>query len=95
MIYNTDPFSNLWINASNPDDDKVGLFVYPTPEVFWKNLKQEIPNLVMYILLDLSNNQLSGEIPDSLGSLKSLKLLNLSHNKLSEKYPWPLETWRA
>jgi Leucine-rich repeat (LRR) protein len=32
-------------------------------------------------------NQLSGEIPASLGNLKVLKLLNISHNNLSRKVP--------
>ncbi|RVW48741.1 Leucine-rich repeat receptor-like serine/threonine-protein kinase [Vitis vinifera] len=57
--------------------------------VNWKNSKQGIPsdNLNMYTLLDLSNNQLSGQIPASLGALKALKLLNISRNKLSGKIP--------
>jgi hypothetical protein len=32
-------------------------------------------------------NQLSGEIPTSLGSLKALKILNISHNNLSGMVP--------
>lgn len=32
-------------------------------------------------------NQLSGAIPASLGTLKGLKLLNISHNNLSGKIP--------
>ena len=57
--------------------------------VNWKNSKQGISsdNLNMYTLLDLSNNQLSGQIPASLGTLRALKLLNISHNKLSGKIP--------
>ncbi|KAJ9697694.1 hypothetical protein PVL29_007020 [Vitis rotundifolia] len=57
--------------------------------VNWKNSKQGISsdNLNIYTLLDLSNNQLSGQIPASLGALKALKLLNISHNKLSGKIP--------
>ena len=38
-------------------------------------------------MLDLSNNQLSGQIPTSLGALKALKLFNISSNKLSGKIP--------
>ena len=41
----------------------------------------------MYFLLDLSNNQLSSEIPASLSAFKALKMLNLSYNKLSGKIP--------
>ena len=57
--------------------------------VNWKKSKQGLPshNIDMYFLLGLSNNQLSGEIPASLGGLKALKMLNLSYNKLSGKIP--------
>ena len=53
--------------------------------VNWKKSKQGLSsdNLLLYYLLDLSMNQLSGEIPTSFGSLKALKLLNISHNNLS------------
>ncbi|KAK7380601.1 hypothetical protein VNO78_33116 [Psophocarpus tetragonolobus] len=37
--------------------------------------------------LDLSNNQLSGQIPDCLSHFESLVYLDLSHNKLSGKIP--------
>ncbi|KAJ9128421.1 hypothetical protein P3X46_035041 [Hevea brasiliensis] len=33
--------------------------------------------------IDLSGNKFTGEIPQSIGKLKSLKLLNLSHNQLT------------
>jgi Leucine-rich repeat (LRR) protein len=57
--------------------------------VNWKKSKQGLSfnNLKNYSLLDLSMNQLSGEIPASLGSLKALKLLNISHNNLSGRVP--------
>ena len=57
--------------------------------VNWNKSKQGLSShdLDMYFLLDLSSNQLSGEIPASLGTLKALKLLNISHNKLSGKIP--------
>ena len=53
----------------------------------WKKSQQGLSNhnLDLYFLLDLSMNQLSGEIPDTLGSLKALKLLNISHNNLYGK----------
>lgn len=44
------------------------------------------------ILVDLSNNSLSGEIPSSLGNLKALENLNLSHNNLSGSVPNSLGT---
>ncbi|CAI0457495.1 unnamed protein product [Linum tenue] len=58
-------------------------------EVFWKTHHQGLPNkhLGLYTFLDLSNNQLTGAIPDSLGNLRSLKELNFSHNSLSGQIP--------
>lgn len=38
-------------------------------------------------ILDLSNNNLNGEIPTSIGNLSSLRLLNLSGNQLGWKIP--------
>ncbi|XP_030973986.1 receptor-like protein 46 [Quercus lobata] len=57
--------------------------------VNWKKSKQGLSfkNLKLYSLLDLSSNQLSGEIPASLGSLKALKLLNVSFNNLHGRIP--------
>ncbi|KAE8653470.1 hypothetical protein Csa_006926 [Cucumis sativus] len=45
------------------------------------------PNLDIYVLLDLSGNHLSGQIPTSIGDLKSIKLLNLADNNLSGNIP--------
>ena len=38
-------------------------------------------------MIDLSSNQFQGEIPDALGRLKFLRLLNLSHNRLTGHIP--------
>jgi len=43
-------------------------------------------------ILDVSNNQLKGEIPDCWNSLKSLQYLDLSNNKLSGKIPLSIGT---
>lgn len=40
--------------------------------------------------LDLSNNELSGEIPRKLGNLQRMRALNLSHNSLSGLNTWKL-----
>ncbi|KAJ9555961.1 LOW QUALITY PROTEIN: hypothetical protein OSB04_010575 [Centaurea solstitialis] len=57
--------------------------------VNWKSNFQDLSShsLDMYSLLDLSNNKISGEIPASLGNLKSLKVLNISNNNISGHIP--------
>uniref|UniRef100_A0A804KR26 Uncharacterized protein n=1 Tax=Musa acuminata subsp. malaccensis TaxID=214687 RepID=A0A804KR26_MUSAM len=40
--------------------------------------------------LDLSNNRLTGEIPEGIGDLAELKNLNLSRNHLQGKIPWDI-----
>ena len=41
-------------------------------------------------MLNLSNNNLTGHIPLSLGDLTTLESLDLSQNKLSGRIPWQL-----
>ncbi|XP_030928124.1 receptor-like protein 46 [Quercus lobata] len=55
----------------------------------WKKSTQGLSwkNLNIYSLLDLSMNQLSGEIPTTLDSLKALKTFNVSHNNLYGRIP--------
>lgn len=40
--------------------------------------------------MDLSYNQLTGEVPRELGGLTSLRSLGLHHNRLSGVIPWEL-----
>ncbi|KAG4203785.1 hypothetical protein ERO13_A04G005750v2 [Gossypium hirsutum] len=47
----------------------------------------DLPNLLQLTHLDLSMNQLSGQIPRSLGNLLQLTHLDLSHNQLSGQVP--------
>ncbi|KAJ6835169.1 putative leucine-rich repeat receptor-like protein kinase [Iris pallida] len=49
----------------------------------WKHLSQEYD----LIVLDLSSNNLSGRIPNTIGSLSSLEVLHLSNNSLSGEIP--------
>ena len=43
--------------------------------------------LRIFISIDLSSNAFQGEIPNKLGSLNPLTVLNLSHTSLSENIP--------
>ncbi|KAI3892334.1 hypothetical protein MKW92_015253 [Papaver armeniacum] len=55
---------------------------------FSGSIPPQIGNLdSVQILLDLSYNQFSGEIPSAFGKLTKLITLNLSHNKLSGSIP--------
>ncbi|KAF3434323.1 hypothetical protein FNV43_RR25426 [Rhamnella rubrinervis] len=49
---------------------------------------EKIPNI--FTTIDLSKNNFDGEIPKSVGNLKSLKGLNLSHNKIWGHIPTSL-----
>uniref|UniRef100_A0A2N9FMY9 Leucine-rich repeat-containing N-terminal plant-type domain-containing protein n=1 Tax=Fagus sylvatica TaxID=28930 RepID=A0A2N9FMY9_FAGSY len=49
-----------------------------------------IGDLNGFQLLNLSNNNLTGHIPLSLGNLTTLESLDLSQNKLSGQIPWQL-----
>ncbi|PWA38847.1 Leucine-rich repeat-containing protein [Artemisia annua] len=55
--------------------------------VNWKKSSQRLGNPRLFVLLDLSSNNISGKIPTSLGNLKALKQLNISHNKISGNIP--------
>ncbi|KAL7250012.1 hypothetical protein ACSBR1_012079 [Camellia fascicularis] len=50
-----------------------------------KRLYQEIQKA--FIAIDLSNNKFEGEIPESLGRLNGLQVLNLSYNNLNGVIP--------
>ncbi|KAJ6830634.1 putative leucine-rich repeat receptor-like protein kinase [Iris pallida] len=54
---------------------------------------KEPPNCWKYdlIVLDFSSNNLSGGIPDTIGSLSSLEALHLSNNSLSGEIPLSLQ----
>ncbi|KAF2288205.1 hypothetical protein GH714_004989 [Hevea brasiliensis] len=88
-IFSQIPFPSFWLQENRKLNDFKGSWKLHDLEVFWKKLKQGLPSqhLQMYICLDLSSNQLSGEIPDCLGVMKNLKSFNLSNNKLSGKIP--------
>jgi Leucine-rich repeat (LRR) protein len=53
-------------------------------DLTWKGVEIEFPKIQSTIrVLDLSNNNFTGEIPKVIGKLKALQQLNLSHNSLT------------
>ncbi|XP_022769543.1 probable inactive leucine-rich repeat receptor kinase XIAO [Durio zibethinus] len=65
--------SNIWMMGTY-DDHLL---------VIWKGLEQEYgKTLGLLKIIDLSSNQLSGEIPEEIASLQGLITLNLSRNML-------------
>ncbi|XVF78373.1 hypothetical protein PTKIN_Ptkin14bG0126400 [Pterospermum kingtungense] len=54
----------------------------------WKGQKQKYAKILgLLLLIDLSSNQLTGEIPDGITSLRELAALNLSRNVLTGNIP--------
>ncbi|XVF78379.1 hypothetical protein PTKIN_Ptkin14bG0127000 [Pterospermum kingtungense] len=54
----------------------------------WKGKKQQYAKILgLLLVIDLSSNRLTGEIPDELTSLRELVALNLSRNILTGKIP--------
>ncbi|KNA06913.1 hypothetical protein SOVF_176710 [Spinacia oleracea] len=55
----------------------------------WKREERKFDKSVeLYILIDLSHNELEGEIPDGITSLKGLISIDLSRNKLHGTIPY-------
>ena len=78
-----------WTNVTNwlrnvPMSDWFGVSAGSTNQVIGPQSRSSVAGLSQ---LDLSNNQLTGEIPTELGSLSSLVYLDLSENALSGTIP--------
>ena len=78
-----------WTNVTNwlrnvPMSDWYGVSAGSTNQVIGPQSRSSVAGLSQ---LDLSNNQLTGEIPPELGSLSSLVYLDLSENALSGTIP--------
>ncbi|KAL9334521.1 hypothetical protein Peur_071702 [Populus x canadensis] len=68
----------IYLNATNYTS-----YVYSI-EMTWKGVEIEFRKIQSTIrILDLSNNNFTGEIPKVIGKLKALHQLNLSHNSLT------------
>ncbi|EOY11886.1 Serine-threonine protein kinase, putative [Theobroma cacao] len=67
--------------------DQVKYF-YDSLYITTKGLDMEFPNILKILMvIDFSNNQFHGQIPEILGELHSLIVLNLSHNGLTGPIP--------
>ncbi|XP_058214632.1 receptor-like protein 33 [Rhododendron vialii] len=84
------------IDGGNPPSDlnhlrfetTTGTYYEDTMTLINKGLEMELVKiLTIFTALDFSNNRFKGEIPDTIGDLKSLYALNLSHNALTGSIP--------
>ncbi|TYI41991.1 hypothetical protein ES332_A01G066600v1 [Gossypium tomentosum] len=67
-------------------------------KVTMKRLEIELDldkSLTDFTLIDFSNNQFNGRIPEALGELHALLVLNLSHNSLNDTLPPSLANMAA
>ncbi|CAN1266492.1 Receptor-like protein 12 [Linum perenne] len=63
--------------------------------VIVKGTEREYPKILnIFVLLDVSNNNFVGEIPETIGHLESLELLNLSNNHFTGHIPQSFEQLR-
>ncbi|XP_058111840.1 receptor-like protein 7 [Magnolia sinica] len=68
------------------------VYYQDTVTVMIKGLERELTKiLTIFTAVDLSNNYFQGDIPASLGILKSLRLLNMSRNGFTGQIPTSLE----
>ncbi|CAN1267789.1 Receptor-like protein 56 [Linum perenne] len=70
-------------------------FYQDSVTVIVKGIEREYPKiLTIFVLLDVSNNNFVGEIPETIGHLESLQLLNLSNNHFTGHIPRSFEQLR-
>ncbi|XVF78271.1 hypothetical protein PTKIN_Ptkin14bG0118200 [Pterospermum kingtungense] len=80
---------NLIAMKEMPSDSSHDLVPYQiSVKVTTKGLEIElVKTLSVFIAMDFSNNLFRGEIPEELGELISLRMLNFSHNKFTGPIP--------
>lgn len=67
------------------------LFYQYSIEISYKGGDMQFPRMLTTVTaIDLSNNRLEGTIPESFGSLVSLRVLSLSHNGFTGNIPYQL-----
>ena len=77
-----------WTNSTNwSSDEPVGGWYGVYDDFYSQSLGRQSGSNSGLERLDLSNNQLSGDIPHILGSLSSLRYLDLSQNALTGEIP--------
>ncbi|XP_028789527.1 receptor-like protein EIX1 [Neltuma alba] len=89
-----DAIDLFFIFKNNSPFERIEYDFYPT--VRWKGKELSFKdNKRLLRLIDLSENQLSGKIPEEIGSLQELVSLDLSNNNLSGEIPWELGKLQA
>ncbi|KAI3732353.1 hypothetical protein L1987_63557 [Smallanthus sonchifolius] len=70
-----------------------GIYYQDTVTVTAKGLELELVKiLTLFTSVDISSNQFSGEIPSTIGRLKALRVLNVSHNDFKGSIPPSMRT---
>ncbi|XP_010462193.2 PREDICTED: receptor-like protein 12 [Camelina sativa] len=91
----SDYFLNWTVMFSNRDNDTEPKYIKsPSGSYYFslvlmnKGISMEMERiLTIYTAIDFSGNQLNGPIPDSIGLLKELRILNLSNNAFTGHIP--------
>ncbi|GLT38711.1 hypothetical protein SLA2020_129410 [Shorea laevis] len=82
-----DEANSEYIGAYAPKST-FGLYYDDSVRIIMKGLKVELKRILRtFSTIDFSSNRFHGHIPEELGELNSLHLLNLSHNGLTGQIP--------
>ncbi|XP_010463249.1 PREDICTED: receptor-like protein 12 [Camelina sativa] len=88
-----------WTAMSSKSDDNIGPEYIQSPSGYYylslvlmsKGVSMEMERiLTIYTAIDFSGNQLHGPIPDSIGLLKELRILNMSSNAFTGHIPYTM-----